>query len=122
MKDPGTALTVFLLVSGAFILILLVVTEHAKRLRVHVDNAFEVVRLELRREMAEQEVQRARIVSRIRDLEKDLLELVRARANDANRIDAAVKNFVEAMAALEKEKKARARRRAARLRANRDAG
>ncbi len=109
MTDLSSAISVLFLVSGAFVMIVLVVMENIKRLRSHMDQTIESVRLEIRRESAEQEMHRARLERRVRDVEADLLELSRARANDSSRIDAAVKNFLAAVADLEKEKKVRQR-------------
>lgn len=107
VTDLGNAISVLFLVSGAIVMIVLFVMEYAKRLRTHVDTSLEAVRIELRRELAEQDVHRARMERRIRDLESDVLELSRARASEYSRIDAAVKSLVETVAALEKERKAR---------------
>ncbi|MEK9752669.1 MAG: hypothetical protein VW338_05585 [Rhodospirillaceae bacterium] len=111
MTDLGNAISVLFLVSGAMVMIVLVVMEYAKRLRTHVDSALESMRLELRRELAEQDIARTRMERRIRDVENDLVKLSREQITDYSKIDAAVKSLVATVATLDKDFQARRKQR-----------
>jgi uncharacterized protein YlxW (UPF0749 family) len=103
----GNAISVLFLISGAMVMIVLVVMERAKRLRTHVEPALESMRLELRRELAEQNIARTRMERRIRDVENDLVKLSREQITDYSKIDAAVKSLVATVATLDKDFQAR---------------
>lgn len=106
LADLGTTLTTMFLLAGAVVIVLLLVTEYAKRLREHVDTRIDAVRFAVRKELSEQDVRLKRYEERIRGLETDLFELTRTQANDAARFNQAMTNFLKAMAELEEDKAA----------------
>jgi len=106
LADIGTAITTLFLVAGAVIIVILLITEYAKRLKAHVDSRLEAIRVAVRHELSEHDTHRQRLEQRVRGMESDLLELSRSRAQEANRDDSAIKSLIATVADLEKDKEA----------------